>query len=51
MANGSAARRKMFTVLLFVLASAAGTMVVDSCVHQPYVLPADQQTGDPTICF
>jgi hypothetical protein len=51
MANGSAARRKMFTVLLFVLASAAGTMVIDSCVHQPYVLPADQQTGDPTICF
>jgi len=28
-----------------------GSFFVNSCVHQPYVLPVSQQTGDPDICF
>lgn len=39
-----------------VLAVAAAGVVVSSvvfysCVHQPYVMPVSQQTGDPEICF
>lgn len=26
-------------------------MLTNSCVHQPFVLPVAQQTGDPDICF
>ncbi len=35
----------MVVVVLFV------SMFTNSCVHQPYVMPVSQQTGDPDICF
>lgn len=29
----------------------AGTVAINSCVHEPYVLPASLRTNDPNICF
>jgi mono/diheme cytochrome c family protein len=43
--------RKGIILVLIVIVTFAGTILINSCVHQPYVLPVDQQTGDPTICF
>ncbi len=34
-----------------VLIFGAGTMMVNSCVHAPYVLPENKRTNDPSICF
>jgi hypothetical protein len=43
--------RKAITLLLILISIVSGSLIINSCVHQPFVLPADQQTGDPTICF
>jgi hypothetical protein len=46
---GSRMTRRFFAVAaVSVVMSSA---VFNSCVHQPYVLPVSQQTGDPDICF
>ena len=41
--------RSLFAAI-FLIAIVSLT-VFHSCVHQPYVLPESQQTGDPEICF
>lgn len=40
-------RKSGFVILLFITV----TIVFLSCQHAPYVLPADQRNGDPSICF
>ena len=37
-------------ILIFLLLSATAVLI-NSCVHAPYVLPVSERTGDPTICF
>jgi len=36
---------------VIVLTMLTAIMATNSCVHQPYVMPEDQRTGDPDICF
>lgn len=45
----STRNRRFFAVaaVSVIMSSAA----FHSCVHQPYVMPVSQQTGDPDICF
>ncbi len=38
-------------MLIVVAAMVSGSVMVNSCVHQPYALPETQRTGDPGICF
>jgi len=43
--------QKKFLVFGFLLSMSCLVIVINSCSHQPYVLPQSQRTGDPTICF
>ncbi len=43
--------RKVFTLSILVSIVFSGTIIINSCSHQPYVLPMNLRTGDPTICF
>ncbi len=42
---------KLRTIVPVLLGVTVTTLIFLSCQHQPYVLPADQRTGDPNICF
>ncbi len=43
--------KKIVGVFANTIAVTGGTFIINSCVHQPYVLPVNMRTGDPTICF
>jgi hypothetical protein len=43
--------KKLAGLSLIVVVIILGTVIVDSCKHQPYVLPVALRTGDPSICF
>lgn len=45
------AGKKFKTVAIIILSLITGSMATNSCVHAPYVLPQNQQTNDPAICF
>ncbi len=51
MKQRSVAYSKWFALSVAIMGIAGGAIFTNSCVHQPYVLPVNQQTGDPEICF
>jgi len=42
---------KSIALLIIVFTIVSGSMMMNSCVHQPYVLPVNMRTGDASICF
>src|ERR1017187_4160253 len=42
---------KLSVFLGMIIFFGAGTIAINSCVHAPYVLPANLRTNDPNICF
>lgn len=43
--------KKIIALSILVTVVFPGTIIINSCTHQPYVLPTNMRTGDPTICF
>jgi len=43
--------KKGSTVFIILTSIIVACILVNSCTHQPYVLPQMLRTGDPTICF
>ena len=43
--------RKGSIVFIILVSIVFAGILVNSCTHQPYVLPQNLRTGDPTICF
>lgn len=43
--------KKAGVITGIMLSLAGGAVIVNSCVHAPYVMPATQRTNDPSICF
>jgi len=41
-------RKALITILLTI---GYGSIILNSCTHQPYVLPVNKRTGYPGICF
>ena len=42
---------KSIALLLIVSGISTASIFMNSCVHQPYVLPVNMRTGDASICF
>ena len=51
MENKNRNYKKSATLSIIILTIICGSIIMNSCVHQPYVLPENLRTGDPTICF
>ena len=44
-------RRNSFVLMVLFFTILSGGVLLHSCKHSPYVLPEDQRTNDPSICF
>jgi hypothetical protein len=42
---------KLKVLTFSIILIGTGAVVINSCVHAPYILPVNQRTGDPNICF
>jgi len=42
---------KKIKIVASLMLTLMGAMIINSCVHAPYVMPEGQRTNDPTICF
>ncbi len=43
--------RRKIVLSVIVAVAAYGVTVINSCTHQPYVLPSNLRSSDPNICF
>ena len=43
--------KKILALSFMIIMVTAGSMIINSCTHQPFVLPSNLRTSDPGICF